>query len=427
MAHTTIIGIDVSKNFADACAISAQGEVMLETKIFYDTVGLQHFLKQLDQLAGEQRHCAVAVMESTAHYHRILETYLRRSGIDVVVINPLQSGSMKNLEIRKIKNDRTDAKRIAQLYLFKMLRGNAVDSILVGALKDLTRQRSDIISERVKFSNKLTALLDQGFPGFRKVFSSLRTKSALAVLARFPGPEEICGANRIDIAKTIAFAAGRNTESAYAVKKANHLLDIAEQAMQLQVERGSFKTLITLFAEMLIQIQRAADQIERQIFETAQCDRTFWSQVELLTSIPGIGQYAAVVILAEIGDFSRFKKAKQLVAFAGIDPAVKQSGTSAYKHNKISKRGSPYLRKILDTCTHVSAHKGRNQQPANPILAAYYEEKRSVKPANVAQCACIHKMLGYIFSVLRNQKPFELRSPEEHLALMRSKTADIAA
>ena len=427
MAHTTIIGIDVSKNFADACAISAQGEVMLETKIFYDTVGLQHFLKQLDQLAGEQRHCAVAVMESTAHYHRILETYLRRSGIDVVVINPLQSGSMKNLEIRKIKNDRTDAKRIAQLYLFKMLRGNAVDSILVGALKDLTRQRSDIISERVKFSNKLTALLDQGFPGFRKVFSSLRTKSALAVLARFPGPEEICGANRIDIAKTIAFAAGRNTESAYAVKKANHLLDIAEQAMQLQVERGSFKTLITLFAEMLIQIQRAADQIERQIFETAQCDRTFWSQVELLTSIPGIGQYAAVVILAEIGDFSRFKKAKQLVAFAGIDPAVKQSGTSAYKHNKISKRGSPYLRKILDTCTHVAAHKGRNQQPANPSLAAYYEEKRSVKPANVAQCACIHKMLGYIFSVLRNQKPFELRSPEEHLALMRSKTADIAA
>ena len=63
----------------------------------------------------------------------------------------------------------------------------------------------------------------------------------------------------------------------------------------------------------------------------------------------------------------------------------------------------------------------------NAILAAYYEEKRSVKPANVAQCACIHKMLGYIFSVLRNQKPFELRSPEEHLALMRSKTADIAA
>ena len=273
----------------------------------------------------------------------------------------------------------------------------------------------------------MTALLDQGFPGFRKVFSSLRTKSALAVLARFPGPEEVCGADRSDIEETIALAAGRSTKSTYVVKKTDCLLKAAAEAMQIRVERGSFKTLITLFAEMLIQIQRAAEQMERQIFEIAQRDRTFWSQVELLTSIPGIGQYAAVVILAEIGDFSRFKKAKQLVAFAGIDPAVKQSGTSTYKHNKISKRGSPYLRKILDTCTHVAAHKGRNQQPANPILAAYYEEKRRAKPANVAQCACVHKMLGYIFSVLRNQKPFELRSPEEHLALMRVKTAGIAA
>lgn len=427
MGHAIIIGIDVSKNFADACAVSAQGEVLLEFKIFYDTVGLQHFLEQYDRLVEGNRHSAVAVMESTAHYHRILEAYLRRSGIDVVVINPLQSGSMKNLEIRKIKSDRTDAKRIAQLYLFKMLRNNAVDSILAAALKDLTRQRSDIISERVKFSNKLTALLDQGFPGFHKVFSSLRTKSALAVLARFPGPEEVCSADRAAIEETIASAAGRNTKSAYVIKKTDYLLEIAAQALQIRVERGSFKTLITLFAEMLIQIQHAADQMEHQIFEMAQRDQIFWNHVDLLASIPGIGQYAAIVILAEIGDFSRFKKAKQLVAFAGIDPAVKQSGTSVYKHSKISKRGSPYLRKILDTCTHVAAHKGRNQQPANPILAAYYEEKRRAKPANVAQCACAHKMLGYIFSVLRNQKPFKLRSPEEHLVLMRTKAASTAA
>ena len=121
MAHTTIIGIDVSKNFADACAISAQGEVMLETKIFYDTVGLQHFLKQLDQLAGEQRHCAVAVMESTAHYHRILETYLRRSGIDVVVINPLQSGSMKNLEIRKYSQLLHQFMKVSTLFFMQLL------------------------------------------------------------------------------------------------------------------------------------------------------------------------------------------------------------------------------------------------------------------------------------------------------------------
>ena len=427
MEHTIIVGIDVSKSFADACVISLQGEVLLETKIFFDTIGFQHFLDQLDLLTKRERRSIVAVMESTAHYHRLPEEYLKRSGIDVVVFNPLESGSMKNIGIRKIKNDRTDARRIAQLYLFNMLRGNAVDSALVGALKDLTRQRADIISERVKFSNKLIALLDQGFPGFCKVFSSLRTKSALAVLARFPGPEEICGADRADIEETIASATGRNAKSAYAARKTDLLIDTAKRALEIRVERGSFKTLIALFAEILAQMRCAADEIEQQIYEIAQQDQTFWSQVDLLTSIPGIGQYAAIVILAEIGDFSRFKKAKQLVAFAGIDPAVKQSGTVAYKHNKISKRGSPYLRGILDTCTHVAAHKGKKQQAANPYLGAFYEEKRRSKPANVAQCACIHKMLVYIFSVLRDQRTFQLRSPEEHLALMHAKTLGSAA
>jgi len=369
----------------------------------------------------------VAVMESTAHYHRILETYLRRSSIEVVVINPLQSGSMKNLEIRKIKNDRTDAKRIAQLYLFKMLRSNTSDSAIVGTLKDLTRQRADLISERVKFSSKLTSLLDQSFPGFRKIFSSLRVRSALAVLARFPGPYEVRGANRTDIEHTISKAVGKNAGSSYAAKKTTRLLEVAETASCVRVDRGSFSTLVCVFAEMLIHIQQAADQIKEQIFEIAQRDPDFWNSVGLLTTIPGIGQYSAIVILAEIGDYSRFKKAKQMVAYAGIDPAVKQSGMSAYKHNRISKRGSPYLRKILDTCTHVAAHAGKKHQPANPILAAYYEEKRRSKPANVAQCACIRKMLGYIFSVLRNQKPFELRSPEDHLAFMRANIASAVA
>lgn len=421
MVHTTIIGIDISKNFADACAISPQGEILLETKIFYDYVGLQHFIKQIDQITQEDRQKAVAIMESTAYYHRILETYLRDSKIKVIVINPLQSGSIKNLSIRKIKNDRIDAKRIAQLYLLKMLRSNAEDSNITATLKDLTRQRSDIISERVKFTNKLTAVLYQGFPGFNKVFSCLKTKSALAVLSHFPGPQEISSADYDSIAQTIATAAGKKVDSKYAINKTNLLIEISTEALHIRVNRGSFSTLISLFAKMLIQIQSAIDQIESQIFETAQQDLRFWHSVNLLASIPGIGQYAAIVILSETGDFSRFKKAKQLVAFAGIDPAIKQSGTSIYTHNKISKRGSPYLRNILDTCTHVAIHKGKNHQPGNPILATYYEEKHRAKPANVAMCACVHKMLGYIFSVLRNQKPFELRTPEEHLALMHSR------
>lgn len=427
MTNKIILGIDISKHFADMCAISETGEVLLESKIHFDLAGLQHFAEQLRVLSKGKIDTVSAVMESTAHYHRILEQHLRRIGVNVTVINPIQSGSLKNLEIRKIKSDRTDAKRLAQMYLFKMFRQNYSDSGVIAALKDLTRQRKDIISERVRFSNKLTALLDQVFPGFRKVFCSIQTQSATAVLSKYPTPEAVLGARRNTLCKVIADASGKKPTSKYAIQKTELLISTAKEAQEIHVERGSFATLVSLYANMLINIRQVTDTLEKQIYDTARSDSRFWESVELLTTIPGIGQYAAIVILSEIGDFTRFQKAKQLVAFAGLDPAVKQSGTMSVTHNKISKRGSANIRKILDMCTHVAVHPGCNREPANAILAEYYEKKRIGRPANVALCACMHKMMVYIFAVLRSRKPFELRSPEDHLEIMRNNALKMTA
>lgn len=419
MGYQMVAGIDISKHFSNMCVMSASGDILLETKIFYDEVGLRHVREQLARLSNGRLHQIIAVMESTAHYHRILEQFLRNAGLEVMVINPIQSGSMKNLDIRKVKSDRSDARRLAQLYLFKMLRQTANDPAAIGSLKDLTRQRADIISERTRFSNKLTALLDQGFPGFKKVFSSLKVRSALAVLKDYPTPDRVLNAENGAIEAVISQASSKKGSSKWVAEKADLLYSTAGSAEQIGIHRDSFAVLISLYADMLLSLQRTAEEIEHQIFLLAKSDAGFWNSVCLLTSIPGIGQYSAVVILAEIGDFSRFSKPKQLVAFAGMDPAAKQSGTRVCTHNRLSKRGSPYLRSILDTCTHVAVHVGRNQHPSNPVLSSYYEDKRRSKPANVAMCACIHKMLGYIFAVLRNQELFELRTPQEHLEIMR--------
>ena len=310
--------------------------------------------------------------------------------------------------------------------LFKMLRQTATDPAVIGSLKDLTRQRADIIAECTRFSNKLTALLDQGFPGFKKVFSSLKVRSALAVLKGYPTPNHVLNAENGAMEAVISLASNKKSSSKWVVEKASLLHSVACSAEQIGIHRDSFGVLISLYADILFSLRRTADEIEHQIFLLAKNDMAFWNSVCLLTSIPGIGTYSAVVILAEIGDFSRFSKPKQLVAFAGMDPATKQSGTRVCTHNRLSKRGSPYLRGILDTCTHVAVHIGRNKQPANPVLAAYYEDKCRSKPANVAMCACIHKMLGYIFAVLRNQKPFERRTPQEHLEIMRQQAEKAA-
>ena len=380
-------------------------------------------------LALCQTHLAspIIIMESTAHYHRILHQYFINVGIEVVVINPIQSGGLKNLNIRKIKNDKTDAKRLALLYHLQMLQKSSEQHGILDALKDLTRQRTDIVSERVKFSNKLTALLDQAFPGYRKVFRDLRGKASLAVLCNFPTPKMVLSTHRDVILAVAGTACGRRVDSLFLTKKIDELILTAKSAEEICISRVSFEHLIILNASMLKTLEQAANELEEVIISLAKNNASVWEKVELLVSIPGIANYSATVLLAEIGDRSRFSKPKQLVAFCGLDPSVKQSGKSFSAHNRISKRGSSYLRNTLNICTHVAVHSGRAKTPQNPVLASFYEEKHKSKPANVAFCACMRKMVLIIYAVLRNGTPFELRTPEEHVDLMKEYNAALVA
>lgn len=134
----------------------------------------------------------------------------------------------------------------------------------------------------------------------------------------------------------------------------------------------------------------------------------------MLQSIPGIGSHSAALLLGEIGDISLFKKPKQLAAYFGLDPTERQSGSFRGTKNKLSKRGSPYARAALHMGVVNSICKHGKDSVANPVLLSYYEKKCKNKPAKVAQAASMHKLVFIIFAVLRDQKPFELKTPEQH-------------
>ena len=137
-----------------------------------------------------------------------------------------------------------------------------------------------------------------------------------------------------------------------------------------------------------------------------------------LQSILGVGEYIAYVVLSELGNISNFSKLKELVAFFGLDPGVSQSGTHNKKNNKISKRGCPHVRLILHMLAKSNVYSNRNRTYLNPVMRTYFEKKIAEKPYKVAMCAIMRKMVQIIFFVLRNQKPFELRTPEEHQKLI---------
>jgi transposase len=132
--------------------------------------------------------------------------------------------------------------------------------------------------------------------------------------------------------------------------------------------------------------------------------------LELLCSIPGIGLMTAATILAEVGDFSLFQKPNKLVAYLGIDPSVKQSGKFEGTQNKMSKRGSRFLRRVLYTTALANIRKKCNGELNNPVLHKFYKKKCVNKPKMVALGAVMHKLVDIIFAVLRDKKPFELKS-----------------
>lgn len=140
-------------------------------------------------------------------------------------------------------------------------------------------------------------------------------------------------------------------------------------------------------------------------------------EIALLKSIPGIGDIVASIILGEIGDIDRFSNTKQLIAFSGIDPAVKQSGNFVGTKNKVTKRGSTFLRHALYIAATTSVRKESKGKQVNPVIYEYYQRKTETKAKKQALGAVMNKLLRIIFSVLKNKQPFRLITPDQQIEM----------
>ena len=427
MPEKPVAGIDVSKDFSDMCIISPDNNIFQTVHIFHDSTSLHRSLGALEAAETAFREKPVIVMESTAHYQRIIAQFLQSAGYEVMIINPMQSGAMKNINIRKVKSDKSDAHRLALLYRLKTLHSTNQPSEILSNIYDCCRQRADIMNNHTAYVNRLTSLLDQEFPGYAQIFNRVACKSSLNVLKAYPTPEAILAAGADRLAQVISAASRRGVHTAYVANKVALLVQAANDAMQINLKREAYSVLIVMVAEMLEGLQKHMDALRKLVLNLALEDPSTAFEVELLQSIPGIGRYSAVLLRAEIGDFALFRKPKQLVAFFGMDPSTRQSGKFVGTKTKISKRGSPYARAILDICAQSAVHPVKGKEPANPILAAYYAEKIKPKEPKVAKCAVMRKMVNIIFAVLRDKKPFVLRTPEEHLELLKNDPSSQAA
>ncbi|MDD3168250.1 MAG: IS110 family transposase [Eubacteriales bacterium] len=416
------VGIDVGSAFSFMSIVDPDENLILKPfKIIHnDLDSLNRALAAIKNAEESNSLKSRTFLESTGIYHFPLFCFLMESGFEAFVINPLITHSIKNIGIRKVKNDKLDSIGIAKLGLKPDLQVSVIPAKLVLELRSLTRNYYNLVDIRSSYVNQLKAHLHTVFPQYLDIFSDVTGSTSMMILESYLTPDKILRAHKDCLVEKIAKASRKGPQNA--AQKYDRLVLAAKSAKVFGCSLDSvffnISTTLTLIKGMDEAIASTMDQIHSLVKKNH--SEEFVRQISWLDSIPGVGFMSAITILCEIGDFSVFKNPKQLFAYFGLDPEVRQSGKFNATEVHMSKRGSRFARRAIFAAALACIRIKRNGEAINPYLHEYYRQKASAKPKMVALGAVMHKICNYIFAVLRDKADFSLRSPQEHCQAYRT-------
>lgn len=424
-----VVGIDVSSEFSIVAMLEPAGALIRKPfRIDHNPAGFHKLLNILKKEEERFNRKPIYFVESTGIFHLPLFFFLRSNDLKGFVLNPLCVHSTRNFDLRKVKNDANDAEAIARLAKYQDVKLSLVPEPQILALRMMAREYYAISDMLTEMKNRLCTDLYLLFPGYLNVFANPFGKASLALLREYPSPQHVLDAKRDDLIVMISRVSRKNLE--WAAKKVDKLLEISLLAQSMPSDFSVLSMKIHFHLDGIENLQTTLKGIEDKLHEmvtSIEFPETIRKRIELLDEMPGIGFMTAITLIAEIGDFDMFTSPKALTAFFGLDPSVNQSGKFTGDRNKISKRGTRFGRRVLFTVALSSIRTTRNGDAINPVLRDYYAKKCLNKKKKVALVAVMHKLLHYIFAVLRDEKPFEFRSPEEHQSWRSSKVNQVAA
>ena len=390
------LGIDIGKRTHVASIMNAEGKVVLKGFSFLNSLeGAHALLDRLNAFSATPDDFLIG-MEATGHYWLALFSFFDEQGFYTHVINPIQTdGWRKGTEIRKRKNDIIDSVLIADLIRYGSFQETALANETMFSLRQLTRYRSYLVGTAGDFKRKIIAILDQIFPEYETVFSKVGIfgKASQAVLLEFSSPEEF---NQVS-AKVLAEALGLASRNRVGTAKAEALKSAAAHSFGIRFAKEAFVFQMRSMIDQLIFLEDQIKQTENEI------EQLMASLDSVIETIPGIGPVLGATILGEIGDIHKFSNPKKLVAYAGIDASVTQSGEYLATHNVMSKRGSPYLRKALFQAALIASRH-------DPVLKAFYDKKRAEGKHHLTALGAVSRKLCYIIhAILTKNEPYEIR------------------
>lgn len=383
------IGIDIGKRFHVAYVLD---DTHTAKPIQFSSLG-SGYEKLLEYLTKHEvtTEGSIIGLEATGHYWLTLFQKLKADGWKVFVLNPLQVQSFRNEKIRGSKTDELDSELIAKVLKFGVGKETAMPSEELFQLKQLARFRWDLVQRISSIKLEVISVLDTVFPEYETVFKGLFGKTSLMVLSEYTLPDEIAS---LDVEKLTALLE-KNSRKQFGRNHAEKLQQTARDTFGLRFGMSAFSLELKLLLSQIRHLQEQKDMVETTITKLVKKQKT------TLVTIPGIGYITAGTILGEtVGFYKKQEKdPRSLLAFAGLDPVLKQSGQFSGK-TKMSKRGSPYLRYALMQSALVAAHCDEG------FKKIYKKYKGQGKHHRVALSHVATKLTFVVHSVMRTNKAY---------------------
>ena len=383
------VGIDIAKNTHWASIMSSDGEIIADPFSFSnDSAGFQILLSKLESLDKEK---ILIGLESTAHYGENLISFLFYLDFKIGIINPIQTANLRRSNIRKTKNDKVDTFIIIKALTLGNYAPVTSRDINNLKLKGLCRSRRNLVTLRSRAKIQLVSFVDQIFPELSSFFKgNLHLNVSYQLLKDYSSPSEIANLNLTKLSNILKI----NSHGKYKKDDAIRLRELAKKSVGI-----SNPSLSLQIKHAILQIELFDSQIE----EVEILYKQILDELDTpINTIPGMSYNQAAVILGCIGDINRFNTPSQLLAYAGLDPSVIQSGNFSARSTRMSKRGSSMLRYALV----YSAH---NVVKNNATFKDYYELKRSQGKSHYCALGHVaHKLVRIIFKILKDNVSFKL-------------------
>jgi transposase len=384
------VGIDVAKDKHDCYIVNSDGEVLAEVfTISNDQDGFSLLFQKLQSVAPDLSNVKVG-LEATGHYSYNILGFLLDKGLTTFVINPLHTNLFrKSTSLRRTKTDRVDARAIAAMMMSDVvLTSYTATSYHNEELKSLTRYRFEKVQERARLKQSVARLVNILFPELEKLVPTLHMQSVYALLSELPGAKQIASCHLTHL-KALLNEASRGR---YSRDKAIEIRDAARRSIGSAMKMKSMELQHTI--RLICELDTEISEIEDAIMEIMD------KMSPPILTIPGLSYRMGAMILAEIGDFSRFDSPDKILAYAGLSPSTYQSGKLANAYPHMEKRGSRYLRYALFNATKFVCN-------WDPSFAAYLARKRAEgKHYNVAISHAAKKLVRVIFALMKSGKPY---------------------